>query len=660
MLKTPKIEGMSGVLHNRYYYNQSASVEKDHKVLDEKETEIQGITVIRSYLKTLPSRPGVYRMYDARDKLLYVGKAKNLRNRVTSYTQPNRLSNRILRMVSQTRSMEFVTTHTEVEALLLETNLIKKLKPHFNILMRDDKSFPYIIIRGGHDYPLMGKHRGVQKSGNDYFGPYASAGAVNRTLTILQKAFMLRNCSDTYFAGRTRPCLQYQIKRCTAPCVGRVSHQDYANQVAEAKAFLSGKTNDIQKKYADLMQQASEDLNFEEAATYRDRIRALTQIQAHQDINIGLSLGDADVFALAQKAGRTAIQIFFYRNGCNNGARAYFPHHDQSQSASEIMTAFIAQFYDNRVAPSQVLASVDVAETELLEEALSLKANRKVKILTPQRGDKKRALDHAVKNATEALERHLAQHATQKRLLAGVQELFHLKRLPERIEIYDNSHIQGAHALGAMVVAGPEGFLKSAYRRFNIKGAQKVAGAAGYKDGDDYAMMQEVMHRRFSRSLKEDPENAQNSWPDLVLIDGGETHLNACHEVFEELGISDRFVYVAIAKGIDRNAGRERFFRVGQDPFTLPVNDPVLYYLQRLRDEAHNFAITGHRQKRSKAISQSPLDNIAGIGPSRKKALLNHFGSAAEVAAAGQVDLEKVDGINARIAEQIYNYFHEK
>lgn len=626
----------------------------------EKDTEIQGIKVIRSYLKTLPTSPGVYRMYGEKDQLLYVGKAKNLRNRVTSYTQPNRLSTRILRMVSQTRTMEFVTTHTEVEALLLETNLIKKLKPHFNILMRDDKSFPYIVVRGGHDYPLMTKHRGSQKTGDDYFGPYASATAVNRTLTILQKAFMLRNCSDSDFATRTRPCLQHQIKRCTAPCVGRVSVEEYAEQVAEAKDFLSGKSQQIQKKYADLMMQASLELNFEEAATYRDRIKALTQIQAHQDINIGQSLGDCDVFALAQKAGKTAIQVFFYRNGCNNGARVYYPTHDQSDMAEEIITAFLAQFYDTRQAPKVILSSHQPVEYALLEQALSLRSGRRVRLLSPQRGDKKRALDHAVQNASEALDRYLAQRATQTRLLEGVQALFDLPRRPQRIEVYDNSHIQGAHALGAMIVAGEEGFMKSAYRRFNMKGAQRNIGAEGYKDGDDYAMMQEMMTRRFARSLKEDPENEQQTWPDLVLIDGGQTHLNACDDVFKELGIENRFAYVAIAKGIDRNAGRERFFRVGKPEFSLPENDPVLYYLQRLRDEAHNFAITGHRQRRSRAISKSPLDEIPGIGASRKKALLTHFGSAADVSAAGKLDLEKVEGISAKIAEQIYNFFHEK
>ena len=609
----------------------------------------RGVEVIQGYLKTLPATPGVYRMIAADGAVLYVGKAKNLKRRVFNYTQVNRLPIRLQRMVAETETMEFVTTHTEVEALLLESNLIKRLMPRYNVLLRDDKSFPYIMITRGHDYPQLLKHRGSRSADAHYFGPFASGMAVTRTITALQRAFMLRNCADTVFNSRTRPCLQYQIKRCTAPCVGRVTPGEYLAQVEQARAFLSGRSRDIQGELAQQMMQASEDLNFETAAQIRDRIKALTAIQAHQDINIEGVVEDADVVAAYAEGGSTCIQVFFFRGGRNYGNRAYFPSHDKAQEVEEVLASFVAQFYDNKAAPPLILISHALPETELLTEALSMRAGHKVELIEPKRGDKRRILDHALTNAREAHGRRLAEHSSQMRLLDGVAEVFGLDGPPQRIEVYDNSHVQGAFAIGAMIVAGPDGFMKNAYRKFNIQSE----GAAG----DDFAMMREVFSRRFARALKEDPERARGTWPDLVLIDGGLGQLNAVREVMAELGIDD-VPLVAIAKGPDRNAGREHFFMPDRAPFQMEPRDPVLYFLQRLRDEAHRFAIGTHRAQRTKAIAKSPIDEIPGIGPARKRALLHHFGSGKAVSRAGLADLEAVEGINRTVAKKIYDHFH--
>ncbi|MFM2045461.1 MAG: putative excinuclease subunit [Pseudomonadota bacterium] len=608
----------------------------------------RGVETIRDYVRTLPETPGVYRMMNAEGDVLYVGKARNLKRRVTNYTQVAKLPVRLQRMVAETITMEFVTTHTEVEALLLESNLIKRLMPRYNVLLRDDKTFPHILITGDHDYPQITKHRGGRDRDGDYFGPFASAGSVNRVMTALQRAFQIRNCTDSVFSSRTRPCLQFQIKRCTAPCVGRVGRGQYATQVAEAKAFLSGRSRDIQAKLAEAMQTASENLEFETAAKLRDRIRALTAIQAHQDINVE-GVDDADVIAAHQDGGTTCVQVFFFRGGRNYGNRAYFPSHDKSQEVAEVMAAFTAQFYENKAAPALVLVSHDLAEHDLLEEALSIRAGSKVELHRPQRGDKKRLVDHALTNAREAHGRRLAETGSQAKLLAGVAEVFGLTEPPKRIEVYDNSHIQGTNAVGGMIVAGPDGFVKNAYRKFNIKDADAA--------GDDYAMMREVLTRRFERAIKEDPERTGESWPDLVLIDGGEGQVAVAVEVFAELGIDD-IPFVGVAKGPDRDAGRERFFIPGRPPFGMDPKDPVLYFLQRLRDEAHRFAIGTHRAKREKAIGASPLDEIPNIGPKRKKALLHHFGSARAVSRAGLADLEAVEGISKAVARRIYAHFH--
>ncbi|MDZ5646333.1 excinuclease ABC subunit UvrC [Nitrospirillum sp. BR 11828] len=608
----------------------------------------RGVETIKAYLRTLPVTPGVYRMMNEGGDVLYVGKARNLKRRVANYTVPAKLPVRLQRMVSETVTMEFVTTHTEVEALLLESNLIKRLMPRYNVLLRDDKTFPHIMITRDHDYPALIKHRGARDRAGDYFGPFASAGAVNRTITALQRAFLLRNCTDSVFSTRTRPCLQFQIKRCTAPCVGRVSRAQYGEQVDEAAAFLAGKSRDIQTRMASAMMEASEALDFETAAKMRDRIRALTAIQAHQDINVE-GMEDADIIAAYQDGGTTCIQVFFFRGGRNNGNRAYFPSHDKNQGTAEVLSAFIAQFYDNRAAPGLVLISEDAEEQELLAEALTLRAGRKVELAVPKRGDKKRLMDHALTNAREAHGRRLSETGSQAKLLAGVAEVFGLEAPPARIEIYDNSHIQGAHPIGGMVVAGPDGFIKNAYRKFNIRDPKAA--------GDDFAMMREVLTRRFDRALKEDPERTGDTWPDLLLIDGGEGQLGVAVEVLAELGLSD-IPLVGIAKGPDRDAGRERFFMPGRPPFGMDPRDPVLYFLQRLRDEAHRWAIGSHRQRREKAISASPLDEVAGIGPKRKKALLLHFGSAQAVSRAGLADLRAVDGISDAVAKIIYDHFH--
>lgn len=608
----------------------------------------RGVEIIKGYLRTLPDRPGVYRMLNDEGDALYVGKARSLKKRVTNYTMPVKLPIRLQRMIAETTQMEFVTTHTEVEALLLESNLIKKLMPRYNVLLRDDKTFPHILITGGQDYPQLTKHRGTRTEAGSYYGPFASAGAVNRVLTALQRAFQLRTCADTIFNSRTRPCLQFQIKRCTAPCVEKVTAGEYADQVREAKQFLEGRSRDIQTALATDMQAAAEALDFERAAKLRDRIRALTAIQAHQDINVE-GVDDADIIAAYQEGGSTCIQVFFFRGGRNYGNRAYFPSHDKVLEVEEVVASFIAQFYDNKAAPPLILVSHDLTEEALLQEALSVRAGSKVELHAPKRGDKKRLVDHAITNARDAHGRRLAETGSQAKLLAGVAEAFGLSDPPKRIEVYDNSHIQGAHAIGGMIVAGPDGFIKNAYRKFNIKAPEAA--------GDDFAMMREVFTRRFERALKEDPERAGESWPDLVLIDGGEGQLGVVMEVMAELGIED-VPLVAIAKGPDRDAGRERFFMPGRPPFGMEHKSPVLYYLQRLRDEAHRFAIGTHRAKREKAISASPLDEIQGIGPRRKKALLLHFGSARAVSRAGLADLQAVEGISEAVARIIYDHFH--
>jgi excinuclease ABC subunit C len=624
-----------------------------------------GIAVIQTQLKTMPATPGVYRMLDRRGDAVYVGKALNLRKRVASYTTPSKLPYRLQRMVAETTAMEVVQTHTEVEALLLESNLIKRLRPRYNVLLRDDKSFPYILISSDQEWPRIVKYRGSRSSGGRYYGPFASAGAVNRTLNALQRAFLLRSCSDSIFSSRTRPCLLFQIKRCSAPCVGRIDRAGYDALVAEAQQFLEGKTQRIQRQLATRMQAASENMEYERAAAYRDRIKALTAVQTHQGINVA-GLDEADVLAAHQEGGQTCVQVFFFRSGRNYGNRAYFPRHDRQTEVEEVLGAFIGQFYEDKPVPRQVLLSHKVPEQPLLGEALTLRAERAVKLFRPQRGEKRRMVEHALLNAREALARRLAESASQNKALEGLAEIFDLDAPPRRIEVYDNSHIAGSHPYGAMVVAGPEGLMKNAYRKFSIRGAARAASVApglaeaqaGYAAGDDYAMMREVLTRRFERAIKEDPERERGVWPDLVVIDGGQGQLGVAEQVFAELGIED-VELMAIAKGPDRNAGRERFFRPGKPPRELEPRDPVLYFLQRLRDEAHRFAIGTHRARRSKVIGRSQLDEVPGIGPHRKRALLHHFGSARGVQQAGLADLEAVDGISATVARKIYDHFHE-
>ncbi|TYC55876.1 excinuclease ABC subunit UvrC [Rhodobacterales bacterium] len=632
----------------------------------------KGVEVIADEVKRLPNGPGVYRMLDEKGEVLYVGKARSLKKRVTSYTRLQGQSNRIMRMILATAAMEFVVTRTEPEALLLEANLIKRLRPRFNVLLRDDKSFPYILVTGDHESPAIVKHRGARKRKGDYFGPFASAGAVDRTINALQKAFLIRTCSDSYYENRSRPCLQYQIKRCAGPCTGEIDADDYAGLVAEAKAFLSGRSQLIKKQLAEQMEAASADLEFERAAIYRDRLTALSHVQAHQGIN-PQSVEEADVFAIHQEGGQTCVQVFFFRTGQNWGNRAYFPKADKSLEEAEILESFLAQFYDDKPAPRQILLSHALAEQELLAQALGERTGRKVDVATPQRGEKKELVDHALTNAREALGRRLAETSSQARLLKGVAEAFDLQAPPRRIEVYDNSHIMGTNAVGGMIVAGGEGFTKGQYRKFNIKSEDLVPG-------DDYGMMREVLTRRFSRLLKEharelptkdQPEADEDSdgdvpaapadmpaWPDLVLIDGGQGQLTAARETLEELGITD-VPLVGIAKGPDRDAGREKFFIPGRQSFMLPERDPVLYFVQRLRDEAHRFAIGSHRARRSKDIVKNPLDEIAGIGPTRKKALLRHFGTAKAVSKAGVDDLAAVPGISEAIAKLVYDHFHE-
>ena len=607
-----------------------------------------GVGVIEVVLRTMPSNPGVYRMLDAKGEALYVGKARNLKKRVVAYTQLARLPERLRRMVADTVSMEIVTTHTEAEALLLEANLIKKLQPRYNILLRDDKSYPWLMLTEDHPFPQLAKHRGAQTRKGSYWGPFASAWSVNQTVQALQRVFLLRTCADTVFANRTRPCLLFQIKRCSAPCVGRVSEAEYKTLVDQAKTFLSGKTSAVQKDLATAMQEAAEQLEFERAAAIRDRIRGLTHVQGTDVINPA-SLGEADVIALHQEAGQSCVQVFFIRGGRNNGNRSFFPVNAKGDEPGAVLAAFIAQFYDDKPPPPQILLNYAPDDLELLAEALSLRAGRKVSLLVPQRGEKHDVVLHAATNAREALERKLAETAGQGKLLAAVAELFGLPETPKRIETYDNSHIMGTNAYGVMVVAGPEGFNKSAYRKFGIKSA--------ITPGDDFGMMREVLTRRFGRALAEDPGRESESWPDLVLIDGGAGQLSAAKTVMAELGLEDVRL-VGIAKGPDRDAGREWFYTEGREPFQLPPRDPVLYFLQRLRDEAHRFAISTHRNARSKKITTSELDEIPGIGAARKKALLMHFGSAREVKGAGLKDLEAVDGINRATARAVYAFFH--
>lgn len=607
-----------------------------------------GPEVIASYVKTLPLKPGVYRMYDDKGDVLYVGKAKKLKNRVSSYAKSGGHTNRIALMISLTRSMEFVITATETEALLLEANLIKRLKPRFNIILRDDKSFPYILIKRDHAAPQLKKHRGSRKVKGDYFGPFASAGAVNHTLNTLQKAFLLRTCSDSVYEGRTRPCMLYQIKRCAAPCVGYVDEERYGELVSEANEFLRGRSNALRERLQSEMEEASDALDFEKAARLRDRLRAIAAVTTQQGINPE-GVDDADVIAVQQEGGRTCVQIFFFRAGQNWGNRALYPKHEADATPEQVLTAFIAQFYEDKPAPSLILTSHVAEQSELLEEALSLRAGHSVEIRMPLRGGKKALVASAQQNAREALGRQLAETRSQTQLLSGVAKVFELDGPPERIEVYDNSHIQGTNALGAMIVAGPEGFEKSSYRKFNMKGDDAATN-------DDFAMMQAMLRRRFVRLPKERDEGA--AVPDLLLIDGGKGQLSSVLEVMAELGVDDVPV-VAVAKGPDRDAGREVFHQDGKPPLKLPMNDPVLYYLQRLRDEAHRFAITGHRAKRSKQMRENPLDEIGGIGASRKSALLKHFGSARAVSRANVADLEAVDGVSKALAQKIYDHFHD-
>jgi len=610
-----------------------------------------GHEVIQDYLRTLDGSPGVYRMLNAASEVLYVGKARNLKARVSNYARPSGHSGRIARMIHETASMMFLTTRTELEALLLEQNLIKQLKPRYNVLLRDDKSFPNILISAEHPFPQIKKHRGKKSEKGAYFGPFASAGAVNRTLNQLQKVFLLRNCSDSMFESRTRPCLQYQIKRCSAPCVAKVSQEGYAELVADASRFLEGKTTSVQADLAKSMAQASEAMEFERAAALRDRIKALTQVQQTQGIN-PQGVTEADIVALHLEHGQACVQVFFIRANQSWGNRDFYPKTGAGAEEPEIMEAFLTQFYDDKDPPRLILLSHPVDNPDLVTEALTARANRKVELAVPQRGEKAELVENATRNARESLARRMAESTTQNKLLSGLAEAFDLDSLPQRIEVYDNSHIQGTNAVGGMIVAGPEGFLKSQYRKFNIK---SDAGA----NSDDFGMMKEVLTRRFERLLKEDPERKTDMWPDLLLIDGGAGQVSAVAEIMSELGVED-IPMVGVAKGIDRDAGKEEFHRPGERPFALQRNDPVLYFIQRLRDEAHRWAIGAHRAKRAKAVSLTPLDDIPGIGATRKRALLQHFGSAKAVARAGLSDLQAVDGISEAMAKTIADYFSAK
>jgi excinuclease ABC subunit C len=630
------------------------------------ETGLKGMELIGEFVKHLPNSPGVYRMFNEAGDVLYVGKARSLKKRVGNYAQGRFHSNRIGQMVRITTNMEFVTTRTETEALLLEANLIKRLRPRFNVLLRDDKSFPYILITGDNRAPAIFKHRGARSRKGDYFGPFASAGAVGRTINSLQRAFLIRTCADSVFETRTRPCLLYQIKRCSGPCTHEIDDSGYAQLVQEAKDFLSGKSQNVKTGIARQMNEASEELDFERAAVYRDRLAALSHVQSYQGINPA-GIDEADVFAIHHEGGISCIQVFFFRTGQNWGNRAYFPKADPSLPGSEVLNAFLAQFYDDKPVPKQILLSETIEEQELLAAALGEKAGHKVAILVPQRGEKKDITDHVLGNAREAHGRKLAETSSQERLLKGFAETFSLAYAPRRVEIYDNSHMMGTNAVGGMVVAGPEGFVKNQYRKFNIK-------STDITPGDDFGMMREVMTRRFSRLLKEEgrpdrtqiaaPEDAADmpfpAWPDVILIDGGQGQMTAVRTILDELGIRDCVTAIGVAKGVDRDAGRERFFADGRSDFSLPPRDPVLYFVQRMRDEAHRFAIGTHRARRKKELIKNPLDEISGIGPGRKRALLQHFGTAKAVSRAGLNDLMTVGGISEAVARQIYNHFHEK
>jgi excinuclease ABC subunit C len=609
-----------------------------------------GPKLIADYVKRLPAKPGVYRMFDQHGTVLYVGKAKHLKKRVTAYTSYERHPTRLRRMIRATTAMEFVITESETEALILEASLIKRLKPRYNILLRDDKSFPYILVRKDHPAAQVTKHRGARKIKGEYYGPFASAGAVNRTLDTLQRAFRLRNCSDSIYDSRTRPCLQYQIKRCSAPCTGLISLADYQELIDEAESFLNGKSDALRQKLQADMEAASKAMEFEKAAELRDRLRAIAQVltkSGAQNVN-PQTFSNADVMGLNTAGGQTCIQVYFFRAGQNWGTNSYFPRHSADDPTEQVFGAFIAQFYSNKPIPKQILLSHDVESFDLLVAALSERSGRKVEVLVPQRGEKKKIVRQAERNAQEALGRKLAETGAQENRLKEVQELFGMEEIPQRIEVYDNSHIQGTHAVGAFIVAGPEGFQKRDYRTFNIKDATITPG-------DDFGMMREVLQRRFAR-LSKDPKL---EWPDLVIIDGGKGQLSAVSETLEKLGVLDRITLVAIAKGPDRNAGREIFHMNGREMFSLPLKTPALYYLQRLRDEAHRFAIGTHRARRKKSMVSNPLDGIDGIGPGRKKALLGHFGSAKAVKGATVEDLASVEGVSLKLAQTIYDYFHE-
>jgi excinuclease ABC subunit C len=629
-----------------------------------------GRAAIIAHARHAPTAPGVYRMLDRAGEVLYVGKAKNIRKRILAYARPTGHDTRIERMIAATSRLEFVSTATETEALLLEANLIKRLRPRFNVLMRDDKSFPYILITKDHPAPQIMKHRGARNRPGDYYGPFASAQAVHRTITALERAFLIRSCSDAVFDSRTRPCLLHQIKRCSAPCTGVVAPADYVALVGEAKAFLAGRSHAVREELAREMEAAAETLDFERAAAYRDRLAALSAIQAHQGIN-PRSVSEADVFAAHQQGGFTCIQVFFFRTGQNWGNRAYFPKADRSLSAVEVLGSFLAQFYDDKPCPRCVLVSHDVADRALLAEALTTKSGHRVEVVVPQRGERKDLVDHALANAKEALGRKLAETSSQQRLLAGLAETFGLPRAPQRIEVYDNSHIQGSNAVGAMIVVGPEGFRKNQYRKFNIRAAQLTPG-------DDYGMMREVLTRRFKRLLAEAPRvpapdaapadapsddgagaaECESPWPDLVVIDGGPGQLGAARATLAAVGVA--VPLVAIAKGPERDAGNETFHLPDRPPFKLPPRDAVLYFVERMRDEAHRFAVGSHRARRKRDIREAGLREIAGIGPTRRRALLHHFGTLKAIERASVADLAEVPGINAETARRIYEFFHEK
>jgi len=616
-----------------------------------------GRAAILRFAKVAPSAPGVYRMIGAQGDVLYVGKAKNIKKQVTAYARPTGHDSRITRMIAASTTLEFVTTKTETEALLLEANLIKRLRPRFNVLLRDDKSFPYILITSDHWAPQILKHRGARTRAGRYYGPFASAGAVNRTINALERAFLLRSCSDSYFEARTRPCLLYQIKRCSAPCTREIDFAGYTELVNEANEFLSGRSQSVQTQLADEMDRASTTLDFERAAIYRDRLSALSAIQSHQGIN-PRSIEEADVFAVHQAGGYSCVEVFFFRTGQNWGNRAYFPKADRAIAPDEVLSAFLAQFYDDKPSPRLILVSHEFGERALLAEALSAKSGRKVEVSKPTRGERKELVQHALVNAREALARKLADTSSQQKLLGAMTEVFSLPRKPSRIEVYDNSHISGSNAVGAMIVAGPEGFRKNQYRKFNIRSADLAPG-------DDYGMMREVLQRRFKRLLEESPRMAgtnddheDSPWPDLVLIDGGQGQLKVAQETMTSMGVTD-VPLIAIAKGPDRDAGRETFFVAGREPFKLPPRDPLLYFVERLRDEAHRFAIGSHRARRKKDIREAGLQEIPGIGPTRKRALLRHFGTVKAIERASLPDLAQVPGINAETARKIYEFFHE-